>query len=314
MSIVDFNSQAWNKKWIRELPSDAKVLFFYLWTNDHKNLIAMYEIDIEKISFELGMKQSKIKEMFELLHPKVRYDYSKHTVWVVNHFRHQFMRTENISSKVIEGARKCLIGQKGHPFVAEFIDNYKSLNLFNTERQYPYPIDRVSEGFTNPPGGGVGEGKGGDIFSLSPKKEKKKPLTGMPDDFGISDRVKTWASENGYTQLDEHLKSFKLTATSKGYQYVDWDAAFMKAVRENWAKLGGNVNGPGLQATGVRREFRSATEKKSDEQRAQLKRLFPERFGGKVDSSSPGDQRPSVDGSGGTVLEGEAIEVSSMET
>jgi hypothetical protein len=65
----------------------------------------------------------------------------------------------------------------------------------------------------------------------------------LPDDFGISDRVKTWAADNGHSNLEAHLDSFRRKATAKGYEYVDWDSAFMEAVRENWAKLPQKVNG-----------------------------------------------------------------------
>lgn len=69
-----------------------------------------------------------------------------------------------------------------------------------------------------------------------PKKSKsrKQPL---PTDFGISDRVRTWATEKGYTRLDERLENFIGKAKANGYQYADWDEAFMTAIRDNWAKL-----------------------------------------------------------------------------
>jgi len=70
--------------------------------------------------------------------------------------------------------------------------------------------------------------------SAKSRAPKKYPL---PDDFSISDRVKAWAEKNGQSRLKEHFDSFVLTAKARGYVYLDWDSAFMKAVRENWAKL-----------------------------------------------------------------------------
>lgn len=70
------------------------------------------------------------------------------------------------------------------------------------------------------------------------RTRRKKPETfPIPEDFGISDRVKNWATEKGHQNLDEHLESFKRKAKAKGYCYADWDAAFMEAIRENWAKI-----------------------------------------------------------------------------
>jgi hypothetical protein len=86
-------------------------------------------------------------------------------------------------------------------------------------------------------------------------KRKKKPLTDISDDFCVSDRVKKWADEKGFSKLQEHLESFKRKCKSKSYQYADWDSAFMEAIRENWAKLTGdrnNGNGSGNNKPGQR--------------------------------------------------------------
>jgi len=68
-------------------------------------------------------------------------------------------------------------------------------------------------------------------------RQRAPSKTSLPETFGISERVQAWAAEKGYTQLDQHLESFRAKAQAKGYTYADWDAAFMEAIRENWAKL-----------------------------------------------------------------------------
>lgn len=77
------------------------------------------------------------------------------------------------------------------------------------------------------------EGKGREASSRK-RAPSKSPL---PDDFGISDRVRAWAAEKGHDRLDKHLESFRGKAAAKGYTYADWDAAFMTAIRDNWANL-----------------------------------------------------------------------------
>ena len=74
----------------------------------------------------------------------------------------------------------------------------------------------------------------------------RKPKTPLPENFQISPAVYQWAKNKGHTRLDEHLESFKAKCRANGYQYIDWDSAFMEAVRSDWAKLkptGGNGNG-----------------------------------------------------------------------
>lgn len=71
------------------------------------------------------------------------------------------------------------------------------------------------------------------------KKKKPPREKPMPDDFAVSERVRDWATRNGIGQrdLDQHLENFRLQAGAKGYTYTDWDAALMKAIRQNWAKV-----------------------------------------------------------------------------
>lgn len=84
---------------------------------------------------------------------------------------------------------------------------------------------------------GVGVGVGDEGGNTRAKKTRASK-TLLPDDFGISDRVKAWAEQKGHKRLSEHLEAFKAKARARGYSYVDWDSAFMEAIREDWAKLG----------------------------------------------------------------------------
>lgn len=61
--------------------------------------------------------------------------------------------------------------------------------------------------------------------------------TRIPEDFSISQRVRQWAATKGYNKLDEHLEAFKAKCAAHGYTYADHDAAFMEAIRADWAHL-----------------------------------------------------------------------------
>lgn len=73
------------------------------------------------------------------------------------------------------------------------------------------------------------------------RKKPKSPKTQIPDDFEISDRVRTWATKNGFTLLEQHLEAFTRKCKAKAYENVSWDDAFMEAIREDWAKLRGRT-------------------------------------------------------------------------
>jgi len=81
----------------------------------------------------------------------------------------------------------------------------------------------------------------------TPTDKKSKIKTSIPENFQISDRVRKWAAGKNQNHLEEHLESFKLKCKSKDYKYIDWDAAFMNAIRDNWAKVdngGGTSESP----------------------------------------------------------------------
>jgi hypothetical protein len=151
--IVDFNSCTWTDPWFRKLPLNAKFLFIYLWTNSHKNTAGIYPLALEIISFEAGLPFEQVEKYLKILHPKVKYDFEKEIVWIVNHVKHQFMRTGNVSFKIIINLVKCLAAlPEDHPFVSEFLEKYHTLSI-----EYPYPMKKVS---IYPTSGGEGKGAG----------------------------------------------------------------------------------------------------------------------------------------------------------
>lgn len=64
-----------------------------------------------------------------------------------------------------------------------------------------------------------------------------KRKTEIPTNFTISDRVRKWAALHNFHRLDEHFEYFILKAEANGYTYVSWDAAFITAIRDDWARL-----------------------------------------------------------------------------
>lgn len=78
-----------------------------------------------------------------------------------------------------------------------------------------------------------------------PPKKPKSRKTPIPENFSISDRVSAWATAKGHNRLEERLEHFVSRCKMAGYQYVDWDEAFMTAIRDDWAKL------PSLKSSAV---------------------------------------------------------------
>ena len=77
-----------------------------------------------------------------------------------------------------------------------------------------------------------------DVMKEEKRIEKKRVnKTFIPSNFSITDRVIDWANREGHRELKKHFDNFVLVAQSRNYQYADWDAAFMRAIKDNWAKV-----------------------------------------------------------------------------
>jgi hypothetical protein len=83
----------------------------------------------------------------------------------------------------------------------------------------------------------VSEDGGESRASAASAPSKKPKQTGLPADFCISERVRKWAKEKGYGQLEAHFEAFVSKAKAKAYTYADWDEGFMGAVRDDWAEM-----------------------------------------------------------------------------
>jgi len=71
----------------------------------------------------------------------------------------------------------------------------------------------------------------------SKSKSARKRATPLPEDFKISERVKSWADAKGLVDLEPDLEFFVGRMRASGKAYIDWDEAFMNCVREDWAGL-----------------------------------------------------------------------------
>jgi len=221
MGIADFDSGTWIDKWFWELEDpELKLLFIYLWTNSHKLLTGLYNIPVRIVESETGIKD--VKEKIKKLAPKVLYDNDLEVVFIVNHVRRQFMRTSNLSPKIIVGIEKALrVAPSGHPFVDIFLSTYPTIS----SPPIVMTPDRVS-GYPTSEGEGKGEGSNG----------KEKPATvavrtQYSDDFqefwanyptdqrkGKGLAFKTWKKKQLHLILDDILKALESQKQSADWQ------------------------------------------------------------------------------------------------
>jgi hypothetical protein len=130
---------------------------------------------------------------------------------------------------------------KTYGFIPSWTD-HQHINNRETDSVLPIPIEsnictceaRVNDASGTRQRNYTGERKGKE---RNTRHDASREFTFLPDDFKISDRVKKWAQDRNQNHLQEHFDSFILKCKSKKYKYADWDAAFMNAIRDNWANI-----------------------------------------------------------------------------
>jgi hypothetical protein len=78
------------------------------------------------------------------------------------------------------------------------------------------------------------------------QSKETKRATALPANFAVTDDLRNWAAERGYTSPDELLEAFKLYHTAKGSTYKDWKAAF-----QMWIKNDKRFSSPKSKTSGV---------------------------------------------------------------
>jgi hypothetical protein len=110
-------------------------------------------------------------------------------------------RTDEYTQKLIQSASKCP-------------DKLPTLSVHNPKKSVLIEEKRTEENIL---------------------EDKTKRETTIPKDFSISEKVILWAEKNNHTNLQKHFDNFVLSCQARNYKYTNWDAAFMKAIRDNWA-------------------------------------------------------------------------------
>ena len=238
MAYSQFHDGFWTDPEIRGLSSEDKMVLVWFITNPYRHYSGLYFFEFDSIAKQTGLSEKTVRKGIDtLLEQKfIKYNLKFSIVWVIKMARHEVVRGEKsgeYSLRQTKGIANHLETLHKCPLIREFLAYYQDMDI-----PYQYPI-RQEEEETEEKEKTKTESEPKVLKDTPPPRKPKKSQTSLPDDFGISEAVKTWADKNGHTRLDERLESFRDYALSNGKTYFDWDAAFRRAIKEDWAKLNG---------------------------------------------------------------------------
>lgn len=206
---------------------EAVIVAMYLMTSPHANMIGLYHLPILYIAHETGLSiEGASKGLRRCIEGGFcSYDEASEHVFVHEMARFQIGEALDVKDKRCKGVDNELEKAPEGALQQAFREKYASAFHLAPSKGLP----RGKQAPTKPRAGtGAGAGK---------STRGKRAQTPLPENFAVSDRVKTWAAGKGFDRLDDHLESFRAKCQAKGYAYADWDSAFMEAIREDWAKL-----------------------------------------------------------------------------
>lgn len=92
------NTRFWDDSWVVSLDPIEKLLFIYLITNSCTGLTGCYEISLRRVSFDTGLDESAIKNIFKRFEDDGKIAYVDGWVIVRNYDSHNPFKGEKLES------------------------------------------------------------------------------------------------------------------------------------------------------------------------------------------------------------------------
>jgi len=90
----------WSDGWVESMNTEQKLLFLYLLTNPLSNILGIYKISIQRMSFETGINSDSIIEYMKDFERLRKAYYIDEFVIIVNHIKHQALNP-NMKTNIV---------------------------------------------------------------------------------------------------------------------------------------------------------------------------------------------------------------------
>jgi len=205
-----FDSGFWTDPFVRKLCPNGKLLFSYLWTNDHCNQAGVYQIDLETIAFETKLSGDALPELLRGLSPKVEWFPELDIIWVKN-----FVRRQAKSPKFLIAAAKCLkiLNNNG---IAKEVVAY-NLQHHSISIPYAYTTDSVS------------------IPPVSVSVSRSVSVSGSEEEGEVKERGKPGGTATTATETATESELLRFVETLEGWRFgrVE-DLTWLREFRQDW--------------------------------------------------------------------------------
>lgn len=97
------NTHFWDDGFVRKMPAGDKLLFLYLLTNPCTTIAGSYEITLERMKFDTGMDEKRLREAIDRLTAARKITYKDDWILI-----HNFIKNQTKTDKTITGIKNVL--------------------------------------------------------------------------------------------------------------------------------------------------------------------------------------------------------------
>lgn len=267
----NIHASFWTSKTIGALSDDGRMLAVYLLTSPHANMLGCFRLPTAYACEDIRWSPERLEKGFEELSRNGFVTVNAESKWIVieKFLKWNPFENPNVGKAAAKmyaqipddcGVKNVLadrLREFGKNLSKDFLDGLtppsdtvssgKNNGIDRVpedpQEQYrnpePNQNQNLNQNHSQNQNQQISPAEPGDASEAPKKPRAASRKTPLPADFGISERVREWAAEKGHRQLERRHEHFVSTAKAKGYRYVDWDQAFMNAIRDDWARIGG---------------------------------------------------------------------------
>lgn len=102
--MADFRQvhcKTWRDDWFSELPTDAKLLWLYLITNQATSVSGIYQLPVKFIAFETGLEKDRILQILDTFKSDGKIDFDDSVIWVKKFRDYQATKSNKVEKRIM---------------------------------------------------------------------------------------------------------------------------------------------------------------------------------------------------------------------
>lgn len=102
--MAEFRSihcKTWRDDWFSELPTDAKLLWLYLITNQSTSVSGIYQLPRKFMAFETGLDVNRVTQILDMFKSDGKIDFDDSVIWIKKMREYQSSGSEKVHTRIM---------------------------------------------------------------------------------------------------------------------------------------------------------------------------------------------------------------------